>query len=177
MGRIELALRSFTSANGNARRVVVNPNTAGTKTDRLLANIRLAKQLGVTFDILRLVAPSSCVNVNHSDMNGLMALIGAIQTRKGRAIPCMVETTYSDRLPSLPDAPARKRKLRAARARQRQHLTLTAHTLRSLKQLRKRLGFWFKLVFDRGFCSKEIICLLTKRKVIFIHPHEGRPLC
>lgn len=161
------SLSSFASANGNARKVVANPHTAGTKTDRLLANLKLAKHLGLVFDALGLVGPASFVNVDHSDMNGLMTLAGAVQTGKGRAIPCMVETTYSDRLPAHGDAPPRKQALRAARAKERQKFNLTTHTIRSLKRLRKRLGFWPKLVFDRGFCSKAIIQLLCKRKATF----------
>src|SRR5205807_7929492 len=90
------ACKPFHSANGNGRSVVTNPYTASTKTDRLLANLQLAERLGSIFDGLHLVRPGSFVNVDHSDMNGLLALVGALQTRKGRAILCMVETTYSN---------------------------------------------------------------------------------
>lgn len=161
------SLRTFASAGSNARKVVGNPYTASTKTDRLLANLKLARHLGTVFDVLGLVHPSSFVNIDHSDMNGLMALVGSVQTRKGRAIPCMVETTYSDRLPAQADAPPRKKTLRRDRAAERAQLALTAHTMRSLKDLAKRLGFWPKLVFDRGFCSKEIVRLLCKKKATF----------
>ena len=74
------SLRSFSSANGNARKVVANPHTASTKTDRLLANLKLARHLGVVFDGLHLVHPSSFVNIDYSDMNGLMALVGVLST-------------------------------------------------------------------------------------------------
>jgi hypothetical protein len=161
------SLRTFASAGSNARKVVPNPHTASTKADRLLANLKLAGHLGVVFDALGLVHPTSFVNVDHSDMNGLMALVGAVQTRKGRAIPCLVETTYSDRLPSHTDAPPRKKALRRNRAAERAQLGLTQHTLRSLKDFAKRLGFWPKFVFDRGFCSKEIIKLLCKHQATF----------
>jgi hypothetical protein len=161
------SLRTFSSANGNARKVVANPSTASTKTDRLLANLKLAKHLGAVFDALGLVHQSSFVNIDYSDMNGLMALVGAVQTRKGRAIPCVVETTYSDRLPAHAQAPPRKQALRAARTKERRHFNLTTHTIRCLKNLRKRLGFWPQLVFDRGFCSEELIRLLCKRKATF----------
>jgi hypothetical protein len=161
------ALRSFTSAGGNARKVVANPNTASTKADRLLKNMKLADHMGVIFDALGLVHPTSFVNVDHSDMNGLMALVGAVQTRKGRAIPCMIETTYSDRLPSHADATPRKKLLRNHRADERTELGLTEHTIRSLKAFAKRLGFWPKLVFDRGFCSQAIIQLLREQKATF----------
>ena len=50
-------LRAFQSATGNARMVVRNASTAATKTDRLLANNRLADQFGVVFDTLGLSAP------------------------------------------------------------------------------------------------------------------------
>jgi hypothetical protein len=100
-------LRAFQSATGNARMVASNPNTAARKSERLLANSKLAEHLATVFDGLGLVKPSSFVNVDHSDMNGLTALVGAVQTRKGRAVPCMVETTYSDRLSARDDAPPR----------------------------------------------------------------------
>lgn len=161
------SLRSFSSAGGNARKVVGNINTASTKADRLLANLNLANHLGVVFDVLGLVRPDSFVNVDHSDMNGLMALVGAVQTRRGRAIPCLVETTYSDRLPSHADAPPRKKALRKLRAAERAELGLTAHTIRSLKTFAKRLGFWPRFIFDRGFCSREIIKLLCKHEATF----------
>lgn len=161
------SLRSFASAGSNARKVVPNPHTASTKTDRLLANLKLASHLGTAFDTLGLVKPTSFVNVDHSDMNGLMALVGAIQTRKGRAIPCLVETTYSDRLPSHTDAPPRKKALRKSRTAERAQLGLTEHTTDSLKNFAKRLGFWPRFVFDRGFCSKEIIRLLCMHEATF----------
>ncbi len=161
------SLRSFASAGSNARKVVGNVHTASTKADRLLANMKLADHLGTVFDVLGLVHPTSFVNIDHSDMNGLMALVGAVQTRKGRAIPCLVETTYSDRLPSHADAPPRKKTLRKSRAAERAQLGLTQHTIRSLKTFAKRLGFWPRFVFDRGFCSKEIVQLLCQYKATF----------
>src|SRR5258708_4607258 len=62
-------LKPFQSANGNARTVVGNPNTASTKCDRLLKNLHLADRLGIVFDTLNLVRPGDFVNVDHSDMN------------------------------------------------------------------------------------------------------------
>jgi len=94
------SLRPFQSAGSNARSVVANSNTAASKVRRLLGNHRLATELGTVFDQLNLVKPGSYVNVDHSDMNGLTALVGARQTRNGRAIPCFVETTYALHLPA-----------------------------------------------------------------------------
>ena len=106
------ALREFASATSNARMVVANPNTASSKARRLLGNMKLAKTLGVIFNGLGLVRPSSYVNIDHSDMNGLMVLAGAVQTRHGRALPCLLETTYSERLSGRNDELPRKRQLR-----------------------------------------------------------------
>lgn len=163
------SLQAFQSAGSNARRVVANPNTAARRSERLLANSRLAHHLGMVFDTLALVKPSSFVNVDHSDMNGLMALVGALQTRSGRAIPCFTETTYSDRLPGggSSSSTPRKQVLRAARAEERKALGLTEHTVRSLQAFTNRLGFWPRLVFDRGFGSEVVIRHLMEHEATF----------
>ena len=153
------ALRPFQSAGSNARSVVANANTAASKTLRLLANEKLASRLGVVFDQLELVRPTSYVNVDHSDFDGLTALVGAIQTRNGRAIPCMVETTYALHLPatgsrnSTPRWNGLRQDMQFARAAQ----SFTGHTIDALQDFADRLGFWPKLVFDRGFGNESIV--------------------
>lgn len=153
------ALRPFQSAGANARSVVANANTAASKVRRLLGNDKLASHLGTVFDQLNLVRPESVVAIDHSDLDGLTALVGAVQTRNGRAIPCMVETTYSPRLPSHDSATATKRtnKLRTDMLFCRQTQSFTGHTIDALQTLADRLGFWPKLVFDRGFGNASIV--------------------
>ena len=163
------ALQTFQSATGNARRVVANPNTAAKKSERLLANTKLADQLGTVFDGLGLVKPGSYVNVDHSDMHGLTALVGAIQTRNGRAIPCMVETTYALHIPapgSRNGAP-RWQRLRRDMVAARKAQSFTGHTIDALQGLADRLGFWPKLVFDRGFGNESIVEHLSAEGAIF----------
>lgn len=160
-------LRSFQSATGNARMVVPNADTAARKSERLFANAGLGLQLGSVFDSLALVKPSSFVNVDHSDMNGLTALVGAVQTRHGRAIPCLVEATYSDRLPSTPEAPKRKQALRRARTEARKWQSFTGHYIDALQGLHDRLGFWPKLVFDRGFGNESLVTHLQAEGATF----------
>jgi hypothetical protein len=168
-------LRSFQSAAGNARMVVVKPRTGLRKAERLFKNTKLADQFGNIFDSFKLVKPTSFVNIDHSDMNGLTALVGAIQTRKGRAIPCMVETTYSDRLPSQADAPPRKRVLRKARTEERTYRSFTGHTIDALQDFHDRLGFWPKLVFDRGFGNESIVThLQAEGATFYIRVKAGR---
>ena len=136
---------------------------------------KLANQLGSAFDASGLVKPTSFVNIDHSDMNGLTALVGAVQTRKGRAIPCMVETTYSDRLPARDDVPPRKKALRAARTKARKAQSFTGHTIDALQDLADRLGFWPRLVFDRGFGNESIVeHLCAEGAIFYIRVKAGR---
>jgi hypothetical protein len=159
-------LQAFSSATGNARTVVDNPNTASRKSERLLANRGLAEQFGHVFDRLSLVKPSSFVNIDHSDMNGLTTLVGAVQTRKGRALPCMVETTYSQHIPADSNKP-RWQKLRTAMVATRRYQSFTGHTIDALQTMADRLGFWPKLVFDRGFGNESIVTHLAAEGCVF----------
>jgi hypothetical protein len=171
------ALQTFQSATSNARRVVVNPNTAARKSERLLANTRLANYLGKVFYTLRLVKPASYVNVDHSDMHGLTALVGAVQTRNGRAIPCFVETTYAHHLPAVGsrDETPRTTRLRRAMVTARKTQSFTGHTIAALQDFADRLGFWPKLVFDRGFGNASIVeHLMAKRATFYIRLKAGR---
>ncbi len=65
-------LQAFQSAAGNARMVVTRPGTAARKSERLFLNTSLTDTLTTVFDSLNLVKPSSYVNIDHSDMNGLV---------------------------------------------------------------------------------------------------------
>lgn len=168
-------LRAFQSASGNARMVGEKTATAIRKKERLFTNSGLADQLGKIFDSLGLVKPSSFVNIDHSDMNGLTALVGAVQTRKGRALPCMVETTYSDRLSAREDAPPRRKLLRTARTEARKSQSFTGHTIDALQDFADRLGYWPKLVFDRGFGNESIVTHLAAEGCTFyIRMKAGR---
>jgi hypothetical protein len=150
-------LRPFQSAGSNARSVVANSNTAASKVRRLLSNDKLAGYLGTVFDQLNLVKPGSFVNVDHSDFDGLTALVGAVQTRNGRAIPCMVEATYALHIPAHEAASPRWKELRTDMQFARQQQCFTGHTIDALQTMADRLGYWPKLVFDRGFGNESIV--------------------
>lgn len=153
------ALRPFQSAGSNARSVVANANTAASKVRRLLGNHKLATELGTVFDQLGLVRPGSYVNVDHSDFDGLTALVGARQTRNGRAIPCFVETTYALHLPAEGSQKSTPRwdSLRTDMCFAREQQSFTGHTIDALQDFADRLGFWPRLVFDRGFANESIV--------------------
>lgn len=163
------SLRPFQSAGSNARTVVANTNTAASKTLRLLRNLALAEHLGTVFDTLKLVRPGDYVNVDHSDQDGLTALVGAVQTRNGRAIPCMVEATYAHHIPADGSASStpRWKKLRAAMVAARKIQSFTGHTIDALQNFADRLGFWPKLVFDRGFGNESLLTHLAAEGATF----------
>lgn len=169
------ALRPFQSAGSNARSVVANTNTAASKMLRLLANHKLAAQLGTVFDQLCLVKPGSCLNIDHSDFDGLTALVAALQTRNGRAIPVLVETTYALHIPAEGSKKATKRtnKLRQDMLFARQQQSFTGHTIDALQSLADRLGFWPKLVFDRGFGNASIVEHLCAEGATFYIRFKG----
>lgn len=164
-GATALALNPLVSCNANARMTGIARGTAESKMSRLLGNSKLPKAMASIVASLGLVTEHSYVNVDHSDFNGLVALVFAVQTRIGRALPIFLETSYSGKLSSRDDAPKRTQKLRAA------YKALTGNetkrTVASLKALRSTLGFWPKLVFDRGFGSKDIIRYLHKEEATF----------
>ena len=161
------ALRPFQSTSGNARQIISNTNTASRNSERLLANIHLANQFGILFDALCQIKPSHFINCDHSDLSGLTAFVGAVQTRNGRAVPCLIETTYSDRLPSMPTAPKRRQKLRKDRSEERKEVNFTEHYIDALQGLAERLGFWPKLVFDRGFGNESLAVFLDSSNATF----------
>jgi hypothetical protein len=168
------ALKPFQSASSNARSVVAHAHTATRKSERLLANIQLAEQFGSIVNGLNIVKPSSFVNIDHSDMHGLTALVGAVQTRKGRAIPCMVETTYALQIPAHSNKP-KWQTLRLAMRLARKSQSFTGHTIDALQTMANRLGFWPKLVFDRGFGSESIIeHLQAEGATFYIRLKSGR---
>jgi len=150
-----LALNSLVSCNANARMTGVARGTAESKMSRLLRNAKLPRTMAKIVANLGLVTEHNFVNVDHSDFNGLVALVFAVQTRIGRALPIFLQTSYSGKLSSRDDASKRTQKLRAAYSALSGNET--KRTVASLKALNATLGFWPKLVFDRGFGGKAII--------------------
>jgi len=160
-----LSLQPLVSCNANARMTGLSRGTAENKMARLLDNAKLPAKLASIVADFGLVTEHSYVNVDHSDFNGLVALVFALQTRIGRALPIFLETSYSGKLSAGEDAPKRTKKLRVAY----KGLTdnETKRTVASLKALRKTLGFWPKLVFDRNFGSQDIVKFLVAREATF----------
>jgi len=160
-----LTLKPFASLASNARQTVANAATAGTKMDRLICNAGLAQTLAGAIRRLGIIHPNSLVNCDHSTFNGLAAFVGAIQTKKGRALPCLVATTYDHNLPAHTDAPKRKQQMRAER--KKLDYTLHEQVRTSITAFAGQLGFWPRFVFDRGFMSIGLVQLFTRHQAVF----------
>lgn len=164
-GIAALSFKPLTSCNANARYTGIKRRTAEKKMTRLLGNTGLPGAMAHIAAKLTVVTRHSFVNADHSDFNGLVALVFAVQTRIGRALPIFLETSYSGKLSARDDTPKRTKLLRKAYDALTNNET--DRTIASLKTLRKTLGFWPKLVFDRGFGSQEIIKLLYAEGATF----------
>jgi hypothetical protein len=160
-----LTLKPFVSLASNARQTISNPDTASTTMDRLVSNNGLAQALAKAVAELGVVTPKSILACDHSTFNGLMAFVGAVQTRKGRAIPCVIETLYAQQLPAGDTAPKCKQQLRLAR--KEAGIRMYDQALVALEELAEALGFWPSLVFDRGFGGISFIRRLVAHKAIF----------
>jgi hypothetical protein len=158
-------LKPFCSLASNARQTEPHPDTAATKVERLVRNERLANHLGASVARLGYIRPDSLVNCDHSDFNGLTAFVGAVQTKRGRAIPCLLATTYAQGLPAHNQASKRKQQLRAARQALDYDLYDQVRTV--LQEFAEVVGFWPRFVFDRGFMSLELVELLTAHQAQF----------
>ncbi len=172
-----ISLKPITSLNANARSVIPVRNTAESTMTRTLHNEGLPAILAVTVAKLvtraGLVTPNSLVNCDHSDFDGLVAFVCAVQTGKGRAVPVYANVGYSGKLPAHNEAPARKRAMR--RRYNQQDLTLYEQTLVDLEALACHLGFWPRLVFDRGFCGESLVRgLLEHEATFYVRMKAGR---
>jgi hypothetical protein len=164
-----ISLKPITTLNANARSVIPVRNTAESTMTRTLHNEGLPAILAVTVAKLAaqsgLVTPDSLVNCDHSDFDGLVAFVCAVQTGKGRAVSVYANVGYSGKLPAHDEAPARKRALRGRY--NQQDLSLYEQTMVDLEALNCHLGFWPRLVFDRGFGGEPLVRSLLEYGVAF----------
>lgn len=159
-----MSLKPITSLNANARSVKANRNTAESTITRTLHNSGLPNVLAGIVAKTGLITPKSYINCDHSDFNGLNAFVLAVQTGKGRALPVYASTAYSGKLPALDDAPSRKK---AMREKYNIQESLSRQTESNLEEFASHLGFWPRLVFDRGFGGVSLIRFLAGRKATF----------
>jgi hypothetical protein len=176
-GFTAFTLTKFQSAASNARMVVANRSTAGRKTERLLGNSAIGDELNQELAKQVNLTTSSVINVDHTDINFLTALVGAVQTNNGRAVPVFVETTYANGIPSDGSLRSTNRtnQLRKDRAIERTNFSFMDHVISSLSKFVSSLGFTPKFAFDRGFGSIALIRHLDAAGATFyIRMKSGR---
>jgi hypothetical protein len=91
-GMQALTVKPFVSLASNARSTIAHPDTASSPIDRRVKNAGLAHELRRVVAGLGIITPRSILAGDHATMNGLLTFMGAIQTKKGRAIPWVAET-------------------------------------------------------------------------------------
>src|SRR5260370_40684158 len=82
-----LSLTPYISLGSNARHIIANTHTASYKIYRLVSNKTLLKNFQRMLTASGLVTKNSCINVDFSTFCGFQALVLAVQTGQGTALP------------------------------------------------------------------------------------------
>ncbi|MCX6758739.1 MAG: transposase [Candidatus Nealsonbacteria bacterium] len=139
------ALKSIRSLRSNARLSSFSWCAAKMKTCRLTCNAKIPKIFPRILKHLNIANCGDIVAVDFSDFgNGILALMFARQTRKGRAVPLYFET-YIPRKDFQ-----------------------NTFVIQTIERFANILGFKPYLVFDRGFACPDIIRFLNENSFKFI---------
>jgi len=139
------ALKPIRSLRSNARLSPFSWCAAKMKTCRLAANAKIPKTFPRILKHLNIVNRDDVVAVDFSDFgNGILALMFAKQTRKGRAIPLYFETYVPKKDFQNP------------------------FIIQTIQHFENILGFKPYLVFDRGFACPALIKFLDENGFKFI---------
>lgn len=148
------SLRAFKSLNSNARMVIPNRNTAESKVYRLVSKKGFFSNFLRILSATKLVKKNSFVICDFSSFCGFETLAFGLQTMMGRAIP-----VYANAL-TYPITEITSQNL---------------FIVEQIKILAGALGFYPRLVFDRGFALPYLIeFLVSKKAVFYIRIKEGK---
>lgn len=141
-----LSFAPFSSLNSNARIVVENESTAGSKIFRLVSNEKILKYFPTILTTLDLVKKTSLVNIDFSTFCGFETLAFGVQTNLGRAIPVYANClTYPIK----------------------QVGSQNYFVLCQLHKFGALLGFYPRFVFDRGFWIPIVMKWMIEKDIIF----------
>jgi len=141
-----LSLTPYKSLGSNARQIVANVHTASSKIYRVVSNDKMLKNFHRILIASELVTKTSYVNVDFSTFCGFQALVFAVQTGIGRALP-----VWNNSLTYPIDKPGSQ----------------NIFVLDEIKKLGETIGFSPRFVFDRGFWIPCVMKFLLERKIIF----------
>ena len=148
------SLRSFRSLNSNARIVIPNRHTAESKVYRLVSKKKFTSNFLKILGAIKLVTKSSFVSCDFSSFCGFETLAFGVQTMMGRSIPI-----YANAL-TYPIT---------------ENTSQNLFIIKQIKILASALGFYPRLVFDRGFAIPHLVRFLTSKKAFFyIRIKEGK---
>lgn len=141
-----LSLTPYKSLGSNARQIIANVHTASSKIYRVVSNNKILKNFHKILIASELVTKASFINVDFSTFCGFQALVFAVQTRAGRALPVWNNSlTYPIEKPG----------------------SQNIFVLEEIKQFGETLGFFPRFVFDRGFWIPCAMKFMLERRIIF----------
>lgn len=141
-----LTLTPYESLGSNSRLVIKNLSTAASKIYRLTSNKTIIADFHKLVSLNGIVQKDSLVNVDFSTFCGFQTLAFAVQTGAGRAIPVWLNAiTYPITFAG----------------------SQNIFVLEEIKALGKRLGFYPRFVFDRGFWIPCVMKFLLKENILF----------
>ncbi len=141
-----LTLTPYNSLGSNARHIIDNISTASSKIYRLVSNKRMLKNFHRILKASGLINRSSFINIDFSTFCGFQALVFAVQTRIGRALPVWNNSlTYPIEKPG----------------------SQNIFVLDEIRKFGETIGFFPRFVFDRGFWIPCVMKFLLESKIIF----------
>lgn len=141
-----LCFTSYKSLGSNARLIIENVNTANAKMFRLVGKKTMVHNFRKILVASGLINKTSLVNVDFSTFCGFQALVFAVQTGMGRALP-----VWNNSL-TYPIKHAGSQNI---------------FVLDEIKEFGKTLGFFPRFVFDRGFWIPCVMKFLLREKIPF----------
>jgi hypothetical protein len=157
-----LALKPLVSCNSNARSSHLGKRAAAEQSMYRLLHSPMASLLWQAVAKVCPLKDSDVVNVDHSNLDPLAILGFAKQTKRGRAVPVLMQALAST-TQGLKKCHPRYQKLKDAYTEWKETVGIDqfSFVIKSLEYLRGLYGVQPKLVFDRGFANKSIIHFLT----------------
>jgi len=141
-----LCFTPYKSLGSNARLLIENVNTANAKMFRLVGKKTMVHNFRKILVASGLVNKNSYVNVDFSTFCGFQALVFAVQTHMGRALP-----VWNNSL-TYPIEHAGSQNI---------------FVLEEIKAFGRILGFFPRFVFDRGFWIPCVMKFLLKNRIPF----------
>jgi hypothetical protein len=169
LGIKAFCLQEYTSCNANARMSYAGSRASAEQAMfRLLHSSKLSDELWQATAHLVALSPNSLVNVDYSTFDPLAILGFAKQTKRGRAMPVLIETLVSStggRKTTNPKYQSHKDQY--ANWKLETGCDQYSFVMQGLASLTRLYGVKPRLVFDRGFMNSRILTYLETNDYTF----------